>query len=397
MSTYNEVIKAYLFKYFNIKNLSSNLITLYPNQSKDLLQIKRKNINSCVCEFYNGFVLNKLSSKIPNFCNVYGINVKDEIIVYEYNKNWITLKSFLSKCDDVEFYKVLLQIILAIGKAQEKYRFMHNNLNIDSIFIKEYPQTITYNFGSICYEASCYYIPKIFNFENSRTQYEGFCVYYNNDPLKYSKWDDICSIIESCLSYIEVENKNIYSTIQWLKSYSGYDKNTLNFINFFNYNKNNIFSSFITIKQRVLKSLNPYKYMSYNSHSDILNNYMGNKFKTIKEYDQFLKNQYIKIFKYIEDPNNYLSNLQKVNYYRNKLYLIKSTLMYMRILEDHKYFPELFTLKTTLQDELDKIKLYYLHLLYKNINTCVDNKDIKSIYAIFPLMNGILNNVKICN
>jgi hypothetical protein len=69
----------------------------------------------------------------------------------------------------------------------------------------------------------------------------------------------------------------------------------------------------------------------------------------------------------------------------------------MRILEDHKYFPELFTLKTTLQDELDKIKLYYLHLLYKNINTCVDNKDIKSIYAIFPLMNGILNNVKICN
>jgi hypothetical protein len=400
MSTYNQLIKKYLFKYFNIQNLTDNLLKFCNEKPEELLQIKRENIQSCMCEFYNSYVLNKLRDKIPNFCNVYGLNLKDEIIVYWYNKKWITLKTFLVECNEDDFYKILIQIILAIGKAQEKYRFMHNNLTVDNIYIHKEPQTITYNFGSISYEASCDYIPIIYNFENSRIQYEGFCVYYNNDPLKYSKWDDIYSIIKSCLLYAGEKNNKLYIKIKWLESYLQYDKNlvnTLNFIDYFKYNKNNVFASFIKVKQRILKSLDPYKYTSYISYSNILNNYMGSKFKTKREYDEFLQDQYNKIFTYIEDPKKELSDLKKINYYQNKLYLIKSTLMYMRILEDHKYFPKLFALKNTIQDEYDKIKLYYLHVIYKNINKCIHIKDQKTIYAIFPIMNGILDDIKLCN
>lgn len=418
MDSYNKLITNYLYKYFKNNQTLPKIIIINDEiildpkiRHDEIFPVKRNNRDNSIVEFYNGYVLTKIRDKIPNFCLIKKIDIQKDIVYYSLPSQGISnisFRQFLDICNDTEFYSCILQLILALGKSQEKYRFNHNSLTIDKIFINKIPCTITYKFGSILYEIQTDFIPVITDYKNSRIQYDGFCACYNEDPKNYSKSKDIRSLLTSIIKNTSTKSK--LPGIIWLFKYlehSDEEINTLNFIDYFRYNGNEVFNRLVSIKQRTLKPYMPYRYSNYSfpSKSKIINNYIGqssisNEIILLSDnntgnYDEYLLQEYHKIIKEFSHTPK-LNDTNLVHLLTSRLCIIKSFIIYLRLKEENKYIPDLFIEKEKLQDTIDSIKIESLSHLYKNIKSCIKLPDtlIYNLHSFYPLMN--LQSVNIC-
>ena len=397
--SYNSLVKDYLYTYFGVIN-NSQVVLLNEENS---FPVKRENNENAIVEVFVGHVLNKLHSKIPNFCKVQKLDIKNSTIYYlQYADN--SLKNFFKTCTTLEFYNCILQIILALGKAQEKYKFNHNNLTIDNIFIDvNNPVINSYKFGSIMYDIKTNVTPVITNYKHSRISYDGFVACYTNstdkDPTDYDKSVDIVTFLKSCETYMK-KYSPIYNEINWIFKFTDTPKeqiNTLTFLNFFSYNKNEIFYSLIKVQQRKLNPFLPYKLSrKYISKSKLINTYMETVKNDTDDYDLFLLTNYKNILKDIEISPKY-SDVELVELYKTKLFVVKSFIIFLRLKNEHEYLPGLFSMKESLIDKIDNIKVKYLSYLYHNITKCLNAYSIYALKIFYPLMNDTLNNISLAS
>lgn len=194
-----------------------------------------------------------------------------------------------------------------------------------------------------------------------------------------------------------MKSNRIYKNIDWIFKYLEHkdeEINTLNFIDFFRYNKSEEFINIVDIKQRTLKSYTPYKNEGYISQSCVINKYLGSlDVSNSNEYDKYLLGEYNKIIKNLEIPEN-IGDIELVHLYTSRLCIIKAYIIYLRLKDENKYVPELFEAKETLQDLIDTIKINSLSLFFNNIKSCVEQNIIYNLQSFYPLIR--LQSVNIC-
>lgn len=169
--------------------------------------------------FVGLFGTNTLLSLTPNFMQVYSyllngnckINDKSQQCSTIYTKyiNGINFADFFLISSLVDYKAVLLQIILALALAYEKFRFNHNDLNDSNIIIKTLNQPYNTVFNNQIISRSIYQ-PVIIDFGFSSIEIDG---YYYTTPIvegQVSSWQqDILMLlsVQADLNYLVLERE----------------------------------------------------------------------------------------------------------------------------------------------------------------------------------------------
>jgi ubiquinone/menaquinone biosynthesis C-methylase UbiE len=429
----------YLTSYSELDAISDDktISISYPDDSSD--------INTTLIEYFIGTLLNKLRRKTFNFVYVLGMflttsdPVESDInrffsntdkvihIVYE-NIVGITLEEWLKNKPTLSvFYNIILQVALALTKAQEKIGFVHNALYAKNIILKYKPGTVsTFHIKSKIYTIKSDYIAIITNLSTARVTNNGFGICYKYNPSIFTPGKDICNLIISSL--ILLNTSNLYKDVEWLNTffsnyfetaegayddlfekYEGfvlpddhpqYSMNPLDFLNWFHKENGKILNDIVVTSPRFLKPLINEKGLSDDIKEDlsmipsgIIKQYIMTRYgidykqsEQEKEYDILSINEYNKymmetvqsyIVYYNFPINKQYSNIDPINYYK-----VVSDLIYRyKVLSNYimlyryavtikydaipKFNADVFSLRNSLKYNIEAINNIPLYRLYQ--------------------------------
>jgi ubiquinone/menaquinone biosynthesis C-methylase UbiE len=207
-----------------------------------IIRIPRQNNNyyntKALYEYIIGTIINKLRLKVPNFILTLGLvkcstdkNMTNFVI--QEKAIGITFKEWLSTKFSIDsFYIILLQIIFALQKAQDKIGFVHGSLYPENIYVKSSTlESISWQLGSQVYSmklSKTDYVPYIIDYSSARVTQKGFALSYTQNPTIFTPGKDMFKLLNSCFAilaqYGQYDKINILN--KFYRNYYTYDNNT---------------------------------------------------------------------------------------------------------------------------------------------------------------------------
>lgn len=173
---------------------------------KTLKCVKQERVHQLINEAFCGIAaINKLCAEVPNFRYTFGI--LDNRLISEYIDG-VTWDKFVEKCSIEELLFGLMQICLALMVAQERFGFVHNDLNGWNIVVKILPQpiSIAYAFRDRVIRLTTNQVPVLIDYgrahiiQNNRH-------YGQVHPFKFSPIQDcFCLIISTMAIFVNTLN-----------------------------------------------------------------------------------------------------------------------------------------------------------------------------------------------
>jgi len=158
--------------------------------------------------FIGSKVLNNLTKEIPNFAYVFE-QVKAKVIM-EYIKGesleeYISSNSF--KID--EYILIIAQLCLALKIAQDKYGFVHWNLNPSNIMLQRFSSPKSFDYAvslDEIYRVNTTVIPVIINYGKAHVVHNNIHHGFIN-PYKFSSIQDITKILLTSVNQIVINQR----------------------------------------------------------------------------------------------------------------------------------------------------------------------------------------------
>jgi ubiquinone/menaquinone biosynthesis C-methylase UbiE/serine/threonine protein kinase len=298
----------------NSANLSKSLTRnpdiriKYPRSDKPAIQERG------LYEYFIGTVMNKLRKKIPHFVYTLGafkcssetpptinqtvqqfcrvqtdsvFHLVQERVEGQTFDAW--LKHEPGPEDAKTFYLVILQIALALAKAQDKKGFVHNALFASNIILRPCElSTVTFQFGSQVYQIAINgVVPTVIDYSSARATHKGFGICYLSNPTIFTPGKDLCKLVASSLALIN--NSKLYAEVSWVNEffhnfydvtnvsagsagsydelinrYSGFDLpddhplasvSPMDFINWFRGKNGELFNKLVTVRGREIREV----------------------------------------------------------------------------------------------------------------------------------------------
>jgi len=190
-----------------------------------------------IFEYFIGTLMNKLRKKMPHFVYTLGafkcgispgttsaqFCANQEHTVYHLVQEKIegkTLDSWLQKNpDSLTFYTIILQLVFALAKAQDKNGFVHNALYTSNVILRPSDiGTVTFQFESQVYKmATGKEIPTIIDYSSARATHKGFGLCYLSNPTIFTPGKDLCKLVMSALA--RLNSKPIYTEVSWINEF----------------------------------------------------------------------------------------------------------------------------------------------------------------------------------
>lgn len=352
---------------------SMNKATSYDFKGiKDLLIIKNsiEGTDNLIHECFIGLILNNLKQKIPNFSYVYGTFKNVNNVIYENVHSSIPLRDYLKVCDLNDLLNIVLQVLYSIDIANKEYEFVHYDLNIDNILIKNVNKEYYIQYENIFIKTNK--IAMIIDYGLSRIKYNnkvyGFQNFNNNSTY------DALFIIEEILNMLNIYNrielynnfKNIIKYIIEIKNFNPKGKDIINYI------LNNYKLSFVfTNLPKISKSSKDVDIFKEFTELNLFIVYNMIKFYNIKDDHE--------IIDFMKSQNNLL--IEEYNKFSMDTYDITNT----------KQISENYIKSYNNKDKclilLDKTKIILEILNYFNLET----NDIKIVYEGLNTINLYIN------
>lgn len=212
-----------------IKYISSSLVVKVA---------KNKNIddnNDILHEFFVGTLLNTLRKDIPNFVYTFGLFPCDITKNFCEKKGqyyasaieYIEGKSLEKIIKDgeitsEELLKIVLQILFALYYAENKYRFVHNDLHTENIIVRQLRtrQIVQYRFMERQVNIVSDMVPVIIDYGYSRIEYDGKAFGHKTRKdlgIQSSVYKPGIDVFHLCCSVINSIGKNsIYDDVERL-------------------------------------------------------------------------------------------------------------------------------------------------------------------------------------
>ena len=204
-------------EFFQNKNRSINTVQI--NEYKIIE--KTANLHEA---FVNLYCINKLRKEIPNFSYCFGYDSEKEIVYTEMIQG-DTLKEWLisDKFNFRVFLDILVQILLALEVAQQRFGFVHYDLTPWNIILKKVDRReVIYNINSeVSYSVKTTLIPVLIDTGRSHVVYKNYH-YGEINSLKKTTIQDVLNI----LSY------SIYELVNLEKLPENLPKNLITLANF---------------------------------------------------------------------------------------------------------------------------------------------------------------------
>lgn len=202
------------------KAIEQNTIETYLDTSTDFYNITKGN----TIDIVNRMNINKLMFKLPYFCPLLGA-ISDNIIEERTRDPSLATLLTEKKITFTLLYYLIVQVILAIQKAQDKIGFVHGQLTPENIIIKNTQiESVVINIEDITYILSVnQYIPFIKNFSQTRTMSKSFGFSNTQNPTLFHPGQDLFKFIGTVLALVFTTNLTLYQDISWIGEYYGKD------------------------------------------------------------------------------------------------------------------------------------------------------------------------------
>ena len=202
----------------------------------------RASQEQAVVDVFVGLTMNKLRRRLPNFAFTLGalkcqskapghegppprfcaINQPAVLHVIQERVPGLTLEAWLHRAPEPRaFLRILLQVALALAKAQEKRGFVHHALFASNIILRPADLgPVTYQLGDQNYTINpAGLVPTIIDYGSARIAKRGMAVCYRTNPTFFTPGQDLAQLIGSCLAL--AIGTPFRRNIAWLQEWLG--------------------------------------------------------------------------------------------------------------------------------------------------------------------------------